>query len=828
MIRRLPSWLAPVCWFVALAVLVTWPLVLSPFSRLAALQGPGDPYLNLWILGWDLHTISDAPLKLFNGRVFDANIFHPARQTLTYSDNFLLQALLVWPAFALTGDIVFCYNLVFFASLLACAIAMFAFVRSVTGSIWAATIAGTAWGFWPYHVAHLAHLQLQALYVLPLAFFFMHRLVAARKTRDAVGLGVMAGLQAIASVYWGVIGAVALLVSTFLLARGAGGRRVGLLIRKLVLAGVVGLVVVAPVLWPYLQAQQREGFGRNLYEAARHAATWRSYLTVPEVNAVYGATGVLRFDPTIETELFPGLVVIALAIVGGRYARRQGSRPLALSCYGLIVVGIVLSLGPDGIRPLYAFLQRWVFGFQAIRAPARFAVIVTFGLTLLAALGVREVMARAKERATVAAIVLLALMTIEYVNVPLAWVEAPPRSTQIGRWLADAPQPGPVLYLPLTIDYENTPFMVESLEHMRPIVNGYSGQRPSFYAALVDTMHEFPSADAFWTLHDLDVRFLVSSVPLNEAIWPLRERARLNEPRVGDRPPGEPRLVYELIWSEEIEARLGEPVVPEPPPPGPIPFAPGEEATYRVDWQGPAGTMNAGTIVLSVEPGTPAQGTPAQGTPAQGTPAQGTPALRLHVRARTAPWISRFFEADDEFITDVSADLMSVRHERRLREGRKVVNEVSVFDREARQLRWESDATKPPLRFWPGARDPIAAFYYLRTLPLQPGTRVQVPVNDNGRNINLDVQVERVERVTIGGREQSALRVRPTLRQRVSRRSSPDITVWLSDDVRRLPLAADVRAGFGTVRLELERVTPATPAAPAPPATPATPGTPSH
>ena len=41
--------------------LVTWPLARDPFSQLGALQGPGDPYLNLWILGWDLQTLSRAP-----------------------------------------------------------------------------------------------------------------------------------------------------------------------------------------------------------------------------------------------------------------------------------------------------------------------------------------------------------------------------------------------------------------------------------------------------------------------------------------------------------------------------------------------------------------------------------------------------------------------------------------------------------------------------------------------------------------------------------------------------------------------------------------------
>ena len=50
--------LLPLAWYVLLAVAFTWPLARDPFGQLAALHGPGDPYLNLWILGWDLETIS--------------------------------------------------------------------------------------------------------------------------------------------------------------------------------------------------------------------------------------------------------------------------------------------------------------------------------------------------------------------------------------------------------------------------------------------------------------------------------------------------------------------------------------------------------------------------------------------------------------------------------------------------------------------------------------------------------------------------------------------------------------------------------------------------
>ena len=83
-------------------------------------------------------------------------------------------------------------------------------------------------------------------------------------------------------------------------------------------------------------------------------------------------------------------MLIALAIAGAWLGWRGDSRPTVLSMIAIAALGFVLSLGPDGIRPLYAAFHRFVFGFQAIRAPARFSVLVLFGLCTLAAIGWRE------------------------------------------------------------------------------------------------------------------------------------------------------------------------------------------------------------------------------------------------------------------------------------------------------------------------------------------------------------------------------------------------------------------------------------------------------
>jgi len=361
-------------------------------------------------------------------------------------------------------------------------------------------------------------------------------------------------------------------------------------------------------------------------------------------------------------------------------------------------------------------------------------------------------------------------------HVPVSLVAAPAQHTDLGEWLARASGPGAVAFLPLDRDVESTPTMVQSLEHRRPIVNGYSGQRPAFYGPFADEINTFPSADALATLHDSRVRFVVTSKPLERAEPPITERARFDD-----------GTIYELQWTPDLEARLVTANAVEPPPPGPIPFRVGELARYDVHWDGAGVSLSAGDISIAVEP----------------------PTYRLVVTATTAPWVARFFEAQDVFRTRVDEELLPRVHEREQHEGSRHVTRAFVFDGPARIVRTgrtiaealDQEAVVLPMA--PRARDAISALFYVRTLPLKTGERVRFPVNEAGRNLVAEVTVNGVDRITSLNKRVEAIRVTPVLQRRAADRQPLAATIWLSNDARRLPLILDLDAGFGHMRVEL-------------------------
>ena len=788
-------WMRAAGLYLVAAVALTWPLATQLTSHLGALEGAGDPYLNLWILGTGMKAWLADPGAVLSGRVFDANIFHPAPGALTFSDHLLLQSLVMAPLYAVTANLALCYNLLLIASIALSGLAMHALVKGVTASTPAALVAGLAWACWPYRSAHLLHLQLQSLYFLPLVLLALYRLAAARRKAGAALLGLVAALQAISSVYYGVMTAIVLAAGAVAVAWSSGQWRHRRFWSRVVLAAVVGGVLVAPVAWPYWQSQQREGFGRNLYEAAAHAASLQSYTQVPPDNLFYGRSGLLaprapssgeRDRRHVEHQMFPGLVLLGLAGLGLWRGWRSAARPVVVSAAVMAAVGLVLSLGPEGVRPLYAWTADHLFGFQAIRAPARFAVVLMLGLCVLAGVGV----AQARLKNSLVAL-LTAVMCLEYTNAPLAFVLAPPASTATGRWLAENTVPGAVLYLPLTLDRENSPFMVQSLEHGRPIVNGYSGQRPSFYTSLVDALAAPASVDARAALKELNVRFIVSPESLagaDDAPSPFVERTRQDH-----------QLIYELVWTPESEAALDEGAVAEPPLPGVPPFKVGEQVRYDVEWVNGPLDLTAGQITLSVV--APEAGDHS----ATGEP----PAWVFEVAMDTAPWVSRFFEAHDRFRTAADVAIRPLLHQRALREGRRAVDRVYAYDHVGRRV---SSGDSPAAARQPGAltlplpagaRDALTALWYVRTMPLTPGSTLALPLNEAGRNLALNVTVAAREVITVGGTQVLALRIEPRFVARVQRRQPIESTVWLSDDGRRVPLAIDVAAGFGRVRLKL-------------------------
>ena len=418
----LAEWGGLVLLLTTAAIVVTWPQVLVLGS---AVNDYGDPLLNAWTLAWVARTLPTDPARLF-----DANIFHPEPNTLAFSEPMVLPAALVAPVWWLTRNAVLCHNLTLLSGYVLSGVAMYALVRRLTRDRRAALVAALAFGISPVRTDLIPRVQLQLTYVMPLALLALHRWIESPRARRAGLVGLLAGLQALTCLYYGVyFGLLLAVIASVAVVSALGLGRMRL--RSVwpgAAAAVIGFALVTSWLVPrYLEAHRQVG-ERPVGEIARSGASPHDYLRAHPLNA-------LRGDPDHpglgERRLFQGYAVTLLAAVG------------ALAMPGLpYVAGTAFAF--DASRGFDGLTYRWLYDhlpvLRGLRVPARFGVLVALCLAILAGYGMARVRSHCSPRVG-AALVVCALVAIalESRNAPLALSPVPTAPAGVYAWLARQP-----------------------------------------------------------------------------------------------------------------------------------------------------------------------------------------------------------------------------------------------------------------------------------------------------------------------------------------------------------------------------------------------------
>src|SRR5262249_4045653 len=129
-----------------------------------------------------------------------------------YSDAMLLPATVTAPLFWAGANPIAIYNLSLLGALVLSAFTMFLLCRMLTGDAAAAFVGGIVFGFAPYRFEQYVHLEMQTVWWIPLTLIALHRLIAGRRTRDGVLVGVLMAAQVLSGIYSAIYFAVGLVV----------------------------------------------------------------------------------------------------------------------------------------------------------------------------------------------------------------------------------------------------------------------------------------------------------------------------------------------------------------------------------------------------------------------------------------------------------------------------------------------------------------------------------------------------------------------------------------------------------------------------------------
>ena len=486
---------------VVLTLFVTWPQCLYLGTRVAVHD---DSYFSMWRLAWIAHALATDPRHLF-----DANIFHPAKGALAFSDAMLFEGLLGAPLLWANASPIVVYNLLLLGGIAGSGLAMFVFARHLLGATMPALVSAAIFTMVPYRIEHFMHLELQWTMWIPLTFWAFHRAIDEGAWRFGVLGGVLLWLQILSSVYYGVFLAMTTAVFVVILLAGAP-RRARAALPGLVGGALVALALTVPYALPYL-ANARTLGPRTREVVATYSATPLNYLVSPSQNWLWGWTAAARGDP--ELNLFPGALAIVLAAAAIGYRPRR----LVFVYAAIAALSIELSFGLNGRA--YSWLFDHVGALHGFRAPARFAIIACCAIAVLAGFGAsvlfRRLSAAGAGVAKGVVAFTFALLAIEYRNTGMILTDVaydPPTAYNVYKAVRTL-GPGAVVELPLPmldrLPGHEVHYAFTSIGHWYPLVNGYSGYYPREYVETVTRMENFPDSRSIAQLRSIGVRYLI-------------------------------------------------------------------------------------------------------------------------------------------------------------------------------------------------------------------------------------------------------------------------------------------------------------------------------
>lgn len=490
---------------IVLTVLFTWPMA-ARFERAGRVDS-GDGRYSIWNVAWVAHALTTNPARLY-----DANIFHPHTRTLAFSDPNLVSGVMAIPAWLVTGNAMAASNWVTMWSFVLACLTMFWLVRYLTGGIAGAVLSALLFAFCPYVFAHLPHVQLLMTFGLPWSLLAMHRFIDRPDVRRAAWLGLALAVQALACGYYGIFAGLA--VAWGMLWFGITGRRWR--DRRYWAGGVLAALVAAVIVLPFLvpvTATRAAGFARTIDDARLFAAGWRDYLASPMLLHRWMLPIIERWGEV----LFPGFVAIglaAVAVIRGFGGNRSSGDPVSRAVLGfyltLAVLAMWASFGPDA--GLYGVMYDTLPFFSLLRASARFGLLVTLALAVLAGIALADVARRGtgiRRQVLVGSVLLVTLA--RSTTGPLGLVDRPDTHVVYQR-LAQLPR-GAVAEFPFFSGpadrHRHTEYMLASTLHWQPLINGYSDHTPEEAFADMRVLETFPHQDAWDVLERRGARYLV-------------------------------------------------------------------------------------------------------------------------------------------------------------------------------------------------------------------------------------------------------------------------------------------------------------------------------
>ncbi|HYO46602.1 MAG TPA: DUF3108 domain-containing protein [Gemmatimonadota bacterium] len=213
------------------------------------------------------------------------------------------------------------------------------------------------------------------------------------------------------------------------------------------------------------------------------------------------------------------------------------------------------------------------------------------------------------------------------------------------------------------------------------------------------------------------------------------------------------------------------------------PFYPGESMEYSVGY----GRLPAGTLEIGID---------------ELDTLDGRPAYHIVFKAASNQAISFLYDINSREESWFDArEFYSLRYRRESTENDETRTKEYVFDQQ-RQVRIEPDGDVEPAS--PRAVDQVAMFYYVRLLPLEPGSKFVLRNQADPDDNPLTIEVLKKERVKVPAGTFDAYVLDLDVRTDGGLfKKGGENRIWVTTDARHVPVKISSKVGLGSFEAEL-------------------------
>ena len=216
-----------------------------------------------------------------------------------------------------------------------------------------------------------------------------------------------------------------------------------------------------------------------------------------------------------------------------------------------------------------------------------------------------------------------------------------------------------------------------------------------------------------------------------------------------------------------------------------LPFGPGESLRFSIEY----GLVKAGSAWLEVEPM---------------MTYRNRQCYHLVSRAESNEFMSKIYKVRDRIDSLIDAEgLYSYRYRKRLREGGYSKDYDASYDPAAGKVKYSDGKT---FDMDPWSKDGLAAFYYVRFVPLEVGKDVVIPHHSDQASADIVVKVYRKESIEVPAGKFNCLVIEPVMSAGGIFKNSGRLTIWVTDDARRIPVLMKSKIPVGSIDAVLQEI----------------------